>query len=141
MSEWCTCQDRPRYVTGPLGMLDHPGGCDFPKGICEATAHRMTVHALCGRPIEMLFCGCTGSDHGYSHDEARDWWVHYACGWPTQAWFEVAGRQVPDHLRGVRPVTFHEFPVVPRNPKAAYSRLDEHAQKVNRDFAGRWVRD
>jgi len=85
------------------------------------------------------FCGCLPS--GYTHDWERDWWVHYSCGWPTRAWLTEAGHLPPAELLGVKPVTYHEFLVVPRTPKAAFARLTEEQRRINAAWAGRWVRD
>jgi len=41
----------------------------------------------------------------------------------------------------VRPVTFHEYPVVLRVPKSTYSRLAEGEQRINETYAAAWVRD
>ncbi len=87
----------------------------------------------------MLFCGCLPS--GYSLDVERGWWVHYFCGWPTRAWFEAAGRPAPDHLAGVKPVTYHEFAVVPRSPKKTYERLTDEQRRLNDAYAGSMVWD
>jgi hypothetical protein len=137
--DWCECDDAPRYARGAATLLDHPGACDFPDGICTERAHRVTVHPACGRELRIRFCGCGGT--GFSHDVERDWWVHYECGWPTRAWYEAAGRPAPDHLAGLRPVTYHEFRVVPENPRAVYERLDPRQRELNRARAGSWVRD
>jgi hypothetical protein len=87
----------------------------------------------------MRFCGCTPS--GYTFDEQRGWWVHYVCGWPTRAWYEASGGPAPEMLAGVRPVTLHEYPAVPRIPKKAYERLTEGQKRLNDAYAGEWVRD
>ena len=82
LSAWCDCPDAPARATGAATLLDHPGGCEFPAGICTVREHRVTTHKSCGRPIRMRFCGCIPS--GYTFDHARGWWVHYVCGWPTR---------------------------------------------------------
>jgi len=87
----------------------------------------------------MRFCGCTAS--GYTFDVEREWWVHYTCGWPTRAWYEAAGRPAPEPLAGQRPVTYHEFVVVPRAPKQTYDRLSEAQKRLNDTYADAWVRD
>ena len=139
--DWCACPERSFFATGPLTIVDHGDGCAFPEGPCEVTAHRTTKHEPCGRLIEMLLCGCHGGEFGFSYDPERDWWVHFACGWPTRAWYKAAGRSAPDALRGLRPVTYHEYPVIPRTPKARYEQMDERQRKLNAAFVGRWVRD
>jgi len=137
---WCDCADAPRCVRGPATLLDHPGGCEFPDGICTVRAHRLTVHVDCGRPLAVRFCSCLPS--GYEFDEARGWWVHYVCGWPTRAWWEGAGSpEAPEHLRRLRPVTYHEFAVVPRSPQSTWERLTEEQRALNDARAGNWVRD
>ena len=136
---WCDCGVAPRYVRGPATLLDYPGGCEFPDGICTVRAHRLTVHVDCGRPLAVRFCSCLPS--GYEFDEARGWWVHYVCGWPTRAWYEAAGRPAPENLCGFRPVTLHEYPVVPHKPKKVYEKLTQERQRLNDSYAGEWVRD
>jgi len=89
--------------------------------------------------MPMRFCGCGAT--GFTFDEARGWWVHYECGWPTRAWFSSCGELAPVDLLGVRPVAYHEFVVVPQNPKATYDRLSEEQRRINEAWAGRWVRD
>ena len=137
-SIWCACEDRPTYAR-PRTIVDHPGDCEFPGGRCTNQAHKRTIHERCGRPVEMLFCGCMPS--GYTFDVERGWWVHYWCGWPTRAWFEAAGAAAPASLRGVKPVTYHEFPVVPRSPRKAYDRLTDAQKALNDQFAGTMVWD
>ncbi len=136
---WCECPDAPLYARGPATLLDHPLGCEFPVGVCTDRAHRVTIHAACGRPLQMRFCRCSPS--GYTLDLERGWWVHYSCGWPTRAWFEGSGRPAPDDLLGVRPVTYHEFVAVPRNPRSTYDRLTEEQKRLNGTYGGSWVRD
>lgn len=138
-SEWCDCPDAPHTVRGAATLLAHPGGCEFPEGVCTVRAHRVTRHEACGRELLMRYCGCIPS--GYTFDEERGWWVHYVCGWPTRAWYEAAGQPAPESLAGLRPVTLHEYPVVPRNPKKAYERLTEAQRRLNDTYAGEWVRD
>ena len=138
-SAWCDCEDASRTVRGAATLLDHPGGCEFPEGVCTVRAHRVAEHEACGRELQMHFCGCKPS--GYTFDEARGWWVHYVCGWPTRAWYETAGRPAPDSLAGLRPVTLHEYPVVPRSPKKPYERLTEKQKLLNDNRRGTWVRD
>jgi hypothetical protein len=109
----------------------------------------MTTHADCGRFLEMRFCGCThpdfgftlDPDFGFTLDPDRGWWVHPSCGWPSRAWFATAGSRAPQRLRGLRPVTFHEYVPIRRNPKARYQLLDERQRAVNATFVGRSVRD
>lgn len=136
---WCDCEDAPRYARGAPTLLDHPGECEFPDGICSARAHRVTVHAKCGRELRMRYCGCGGT--GFSYDPERGWWVCYMCGWPRRAWYEAAGSPAAEHLAGVRSVTYHEFAVIPTAPKATYARLDERERAINRARSGTWVRD
>ena len=62
---------------------------------CENDAHRMFFHAACGRPVRMRYCGCTSTDHGYTYDTVRGWWVHYVCGWPTESWYRGSGLPPP----------------------------------------------
>jgi hypothetical protein len=136
---WCDCDDGPRYARGASTLLDHPGTCEFPAGICTVREHRVTVHTTCGRELQMRFCGCGGA--GFTYNVERDWWVCYMCGWPTQAWYEACGSPAPDDLAGVRPVTYHEFAVIPTSPRRIYDRLDERGRALNRERAGTWVRD
>jgi hypothetical protein len=138
-SVWCDCPDAPLYARGPSTLLDHPGGCQFPAGICTVRAHRVVVHEACGRELRIRFCACIPS--GYTFDEERGWWVHYVCGWPTRSWFEASGQPAPDNLAAVKPATFYEYPVVPSVPKKAYSRLTEEEKRLNDAFVGAWVRD
>ena len=130
---WCDCADAPRHARGAVTLLDHPTPCAFPDGICSERSHRVTVHHKCGRELLMRFCGC--GDTGFTLDPARGWWVHYACGWPTRAWFEGSGAPAPEHLAGLRPVTYHEFPVVPDK------QMTDEQKAVSRAHAGSWVRD
>lgn len=101
----------------------------------------MTVHAGCGRPMPVRFCGCQPS--GYSFDFERGWWVHYVCGWPTRAWLTAAGRLPPADLLGLRPATYHEFVAVRRStsPTAPYARLSDEQKRLNAAWTGCWVRD
>lgn len=138
-SEWCDCDDAPTRARGPATLLDHPGGCGFPRGLCTVRAHRVAVHARCGREIRMQFCGCPPS--GYTFDPERGWWVHYYCGWPTRAWYEGAGRPAPEHLLGVRPVTVHESVSVHRGNKRKPDPLDPEQRDLNDAMLGQWVRD
>ena len=138
-NEWCDCPDAPIYAFGPATFLDHPDGCAFPLSVCTVRAHRVTVHKGCGRELAIRFCGCPPS--GYSLDPERGWWVHYSCGWPTRAWFEGSGRPAPDHLLGLRPVTFHEYAAVPRGPKSRKDPLTPEQRRLNDAQVGQWVRD
>lgn len=122
-----------------MTLLDHSGECGFPNGICTVRAHRVMVHEKCGRELEMRFCGCGAT--GFTYDPDRGWWVHYACGWPTKLWFDAHGTRAPEHLRGLRPVTYHEFVTVPMSPRKRYERLDERQRALNKEFDGHWVRD
>ena len=91
--------------------------------------------------MPVRFCACQPS--GYSYDPARDWWVHYYCGWPTRAWLTGHGRPAPADLLGVRPLTFHEFVPVPRSksPKSVFARMSDEQRRLNAHFTGGWVRD
>lgn len=130
---WCECDDAPIWARGAPTLLDHPTPCEFPDRPCTAREHRVTVHRQCGRSLLMRYCGC-GAD-GFSLDPERGWWVHYVCGWPTRAWFAAAGQPAPDDLAGLRPRTYHEFPVVPDKQMTTEQRA------ISRRFAGGWVRD
>lgn len=136
---WCDCADASLRVTGAVSLLGHPGGCAFPEDVCSVREHRITVHRHCGRPLLMRYCGCGST--GFTHDTERDWWVCVWCGWPTRAWFQAAGTPAPEHLTGLRPVTYHEFVPVTGTPKVIASQLDEREIELNRRFAGTWVRD
>lgn len=136
---WCDCADAPLRVTGPVSLLGHPGGCEFPVGICSVREHRTTIHKHCGRPLLMRYCGCGGTC--FTFDVERDWWVCFGCGWPTRAWFRSAGTPAPEHLAGVRPVTYHEFVPVMGPAKQVAKVLDEREIELNRRFAGTWIRD
>lgn len=136
---WCNCPDRPLYAHGPTTLLDHPGECEFPDGICTRREHRVTVHQTCGCELVIRFCGCGAA--AFTFDPERGWWVHNECGWPTRQWFEAAGKPAPENLLGMRPVTYHEFAVVPSSPRSAYERLDERQRVINREHAGSWVWD
>lgn len=136
---WCECPNAPIYVRGPVTFLDHPGGCEFPTGVCTVRAHRVTVHEACGRELAIRFCGCLPS--GYSFDPERGWWVHYHCGWPTPAWYEGTGHLAPEHLLGMRPVTWHEFVSVPHGPKSKEDPLTPEQRRLNDALIGQWVRD
>lgn len=140
-ARWCDCPGRPAHATRPLSLVDHGDDCAFPEAVCEVREHRMTRHEECGRWIEMLFCGCAPTNPGYILDETRGWWVHVRCGWPTRAWFESDQRRAPEGLRGIRPLTYHEFAIVPKAPKASYERLTARQRELNAAFVGRWVRD
>jgi len=133
---WCECADRPVYSDPVATVLRHPEGCE---GVCEVRAHRVLVHAACGREVLMLFCGC--GEPAFTLDVPRRWWVHYACGWPTRAWFEAAGSPAPDDLAGLRPATYHQFRVHPRSPKKVYAALSDDQRAANERGAGTWVRD
>ncbi len=81
----------------------------------------------------MRYCDC--GDPGFTLDPERGWWVHYICGWPTRGWFEACGTPAPEPLAGLRPVTYHEFPIVPDK------QLTPEQRVVSRAHAGTWVRD
>ncbi len=140
-SRWCDCLDGPVFATAEPPLLDHGSGCGFPEASCRVPEHRMTVHAECGRPVEMRFCGCTHPDFGFTLDPDRGWWVHPPCGWPTRAWFAATGSRAPERLRGLRPVTFHEYVPIRRTPKARYQLMDDGQRAVNAASIGRSVRD
>ena len=138
-SLWCDCPDAPLYARGPVTLLAHPGGCEYPVAACTVRAHRLTIHDACERPVVMRFCECLGSE--YTFDPERRWWVHCVCGWPTRAWFEGSGKRAPPDLLGLRPATYHEFVPVPRTPRAAYDTLTKEQKKQNAARKGTWVRD
>ena len=138
-SSWCGCKVAPTRVSGAATFLDHPGGCEFPVGVCTVRGHRVAVHQACGREFAIRFCACPPS--GYTFDVERGWWVHYVCGWPTRAWFEVAGRPAPDELVGMRPVTLHEYVSVPRGPKSKDDPLTAEQRGLDSAAVGGWVRD
>ena len=139
IAQWCDCAEAPVLVRGPATFLDHPGGCEFPTGICTVRAHRVTVHQKCGRELAVRFCGCLPS--GYTFDPERSWWVHYYCGWPKRAWYESGDHRAPDHLVGLRPVTLHEYVPVPRGPKSKKDPLTPEQRRLNDAMVGQWVRD
>jgi hypothetical protein len=122
-------------------MLDHDESCGFPQTPCDNRDHKVLVHKACGKPIQVRFCGCRRSDHGYTFDPQRGWWVHYVCGWPTRAWFEANGKDAPLDLQGVKPTTYHEYQPVPKVPKQAYEALTEEQRRANEVGVGTWVRD
>ena len=136
-AKWCECEDGPVSATGPLTMLAHDESCGFPERRCENDQHRITIHDACGKPVRMRYCTCTAS--GYTHDVARDWWVHYACGWPTKAWYAGSDKPAPPKLAGIKPVTYHEY--VPVTGKANTDRLSNEAKKRNKAAIGSWVWD
>lgn len=136
-SRWCECDDSPVVVTRALTMLDHDEDCGFPEKRCANDRHRMAVHDACGKLILMRYCACGSS--GFTHEPARDWWVHYVCGWPTRAWYTTSGKHAPEPLRGIKPVTYHEY--VPVTGKRLLARLSPDGQKRNRASAGTWVWD
>lgn len=136
---WCDCADAPLWAHGAVSLLGHPGGCEFPEGICTVREHRMTVHERCGRPLLVRYCGCGST--GFTLDVERNWWVCVWCGWPTRAWYRAAGAPAPEHLAGLRPITYHEFVPVPGSAKQVAKVLDERETELNRRFAGAWVRD
>lgn len=133
VGSWCDCPDGPVRSRGAATLLDHPTPCAFPDGICTVREHRITVHAKCERPLLVQFCAC--GDTGFTLDPERGWWVHYVCGWPTRAWFEGSAKPAPEHLAGLRPVTYHEFLVVPDKQMTPEQRV------VSKAHAGSWVRD
>ena len=137
----CRCWEPPTSADGALTCNEHDDVCGFPTRRCEDDEHRIWIHAACGRPVRMRYCGCRGSDHGYTLDVTRGWWVHYACGWPTRVWFEREGSPPPAGLEGVKPVTYHEYRTVPRTPKRAYGALSEAQRATNDAASGTWVWD
>ena len=137
--DWCACEDAPWLVRGSLTALDHPNGCRFPDQPCSVPEHHTSIHKSCGLRMPMRFCGSLALS--YAFDQERGWWVHYECGWPTRAWFESCGEMPPSELLGIKPITYHEFVIVPRSPKASYERLSEVQRQINDEWAGRWVRD
>jgi hypothetical protein len=138
--DWCTCVDAPVKAKGPLTLLDHGDACGFPESRCADSSHHRFVHQSCGLPVEMRFCDCRG-EYGFTYDRDRGWWVHVACGWPTRAWYGGNGSPAPPSLAGLKPVTWHTFAVVPKSPKAPWSRLSPMQQAWNDAYAGRWVWD
>lgn len=136
---WCDCSDAPTFVRGPATLLEHPGGCDFPTAECKVRSHRATVHPACGRELLIRFCACPPS--GYTFDRDRGWWVHYYCGWPTQAWFDAAGKPAPKHLQGIRPVTTHEFVSVSKGSNTSGDPLTPGQRRLNDAQIGLWIRD
>jgi hypothetical protein len=137
--DWCACEDAPWLAHGPLTLLDHPDDCGFPAQPCGVRAHHMSKHKSCGLLMPMRFCGCLAL--GYTFDPARGWWVDVECGWPSRAWFKSCGKLAPGSLMDVKPVTFHEFVIVPRTPKKAYEHLTDEQRRLNEECAGGWVRD
>jgi hypothetical protein len=137
----CRCWEPPVTADGPITMLEHDAECGYPERRCENDAHRMFIHAACGRPVRMRFCGCTSTDHGYTHDTVRGWWVHYVCGWPTKAWYEGSGSPSPPELEGVKPVTYHEYRAVPKTPARAWKSLNPGQQLANDRAVGAWLWD
>jgi len=131
----------PVLARGAITVLEHDEGCGFPERRCKNDVHRMFVHAACGRPVRMRFCGCSDTDHGYTFDTTRGWWVHYVCGWPTKAWYEGSGSPLPPGLGGVKPVTYHEYRAVPRSPARPWKSLTPQQQAANDAAVGRWVWD
>ncbi len=138
-SRWCRCEDAPWFARAPLTILDHAWSCGFPATPCSVREHRVVRHKGCGREMPLRFCGCGAT--GFTLDPARDRWVHYGCGWPTRAWFAACGSLPKDDLLGLKPVTYHEFVVTPKSPKKTYARLTEAQQRLNDEYAGRWIRD
>jgi hypothetical protein len=47
----------------------------------------------------------------------------------------------PSELLGEKPITYHEFVIVPKSPKSVYEQLSEEQRRANAEWAGRWVRD
>ena len=139
---WCDCVDAPRYTSRPLpeSLLQHPTECGFPEGPCTAPAHRTTIHKHCGRPLLLRYCRCGST--GFTLDVERNWLTCYECGWPTRAWFEGSGTPAPEHLAGLRPVTYHEYVHVPGSPKQVAAKLGtEERIELDHRFKGQWVRD
>lgn len=118
-------------------MLDHDVECGFPERRCGNDGHRIVIHEACGRQVAMRFCGCAPS--GYTYDVERDWWVHYVCGWPKEAWYTGSGKPAPRALLGIKPVTYHEY--APVTGKANTKRLGPERQDINKAASGAWVWD
>jgi hypothetical protein len=137
----CRCWDPPLSAQGPLTLNEHDETCGFPVHQCENDDHRIWIHRACGRPVSMRFCGCSGSDHGYTFDRASGWWVHYVCGWPTRTWFERNGQLRLLELEGVKPITYHEYKPVPKSPSRPYEALSDEQRRWNERAVGRWVWD
>jgi hypothetical protein len=137
----CRCWATPTLAQGSLTLNEHDEDCGFPLRRCENDEHRIWKHQACGRPVAMRFCGCTSSDHGFTLDIVRGWWVHYDCGWPSRTWFERQENPVPAGLEGVKPVTYHEYRIVPRSPKRPYDALSEQQRRWNDEMGGRWLWD
>ncbi len=137
----CTCWVPPVMARGSLTLNEHDEECGFPQQRCGSDEHRLFDHNACGRPMRMRFCGCAGSDYGYTLDRVRDWWVHYDCGWPTKSWFDGSGRPPPAELQGVKPLTFHEYRMVPKSPKRPYAALSDEQRRVNDAAEGTWLCD
>jgi len=137
----CICWVPPVMTQGALTMNEHDEECGFPLRRCGNDEHRLFVHTACGRPMRMRYCGCTGLDYGYTFDRARGWWVHYDCGWPARAWFDSEGQSPPPDLEGIKPVTFHEYRMVPKSPRRAHAALSDEQKRVNDETTGTWVWD
>lgn len=137
----CHCWTAPTLAQGSLTLNDHDEVCGFPFRRCENDKHHIWRHRACGRPMRMRFCGCSGSDYGFTFDVVRGWWVHYDCGWPTRLWFEHSGPPVTPGLEGVKPVTYHEYRAVPRSPSRPYAALSEEQRRWNDQASGTWVWD
>ena len=80
LKDRCRCWVPPLMADGAITLNEHDERCGFPIRRCENDQHRTWIHRACGRPMRMRYCGCTGSDHGYTFDQDRSWWVHYDCG-------------------------------------------------------------
>ena len=141
LKERCRCWAPPVLADGPLTLDRHDEACGFPRRRCDNDKHRVWVHRACGRPVRMRFCGCSGSDHGFTYDDVRGWRVHYVCGWPSRQWFEHSGSPPVPGLVGVKPVTYHEYRAVSKNPSRPYAALSEEQRRWNEQAGGTWVWD
>lgn len=116
--EWCECA---RETIPRPGAMEHDQGCGYPKTPCSDRSHAQVWHHYgrsqtgdedrgipgCGKPIRMLFCQC-GDQSGWTFDPIREWWVDAECGWPTERWYEGAGRpKVEESVWGHRPRTWY----------------------------------
>lgn len=137
----CTCWVPKVMATGAIGLNEHDEECGFPKRRCENDQHHVWIHRACGKPLRMRYCGCTGSDHGFTYDRARGWWVHCECGWPTKAWCDRLGNPAPRELEGVKPITYHEYRMVPKNPKRPFEALSDRQKQMSEQAIGTWVWD
>ena len=141
LKDRCRCWHTPTLANGAISLNEHDDDCGFPLCRCDNDQHRTWVHRACGRLVRMRFCGCTGSDPAFTWNEDRGWWVHYVCGWPARGWFELEGRAAPLALEGAKPVTYHEYRVIPKNPARPYRALSDLQREWNGEAASTWVWD